>query len=131
MMTPTPTPDPFFSTGSDSVTSLPPEYFPLPNFYTLPTPTPSPAPLPLCGPFVETFSPSFSFIKSGLLVSFTDTTITNRKITSWYWTFGDGSFVYQQNPAKLYTSSGTYIVNLTVTLHTGTIGNYSQNIFVP
>jgi PKD repeat protein len=50
-----------------------------------------------------------------LSVAFTDTS-TNSP-TSWAWNFGDGNFTgnLTQNPTHLYTSSGTYTVNLTAT----------------
>jgi len=41
-------------------------------------------------------------------------------ITSWYWTFGDGTVSSQQNPTHAYTSSGTFTVTLKVT------NNYGQ-----
>ena len=36
-------------------------------------------------------------------------------VSSWYWTFGDGTFSQQQNPTKKYTTAGTYSVMLSVT----------------
>ena len=36
-------------------------------------------------------------------------------VTSWLWSFGDGSTSVMQNPEHLYTSAGTYTVSLTAT----------------
>lgn len=47
-----------------------------------------------------------------LLVQFNDAS-TNAPDT-WLWTFGDGGSSTDQNPLYLYTSPGTYTVNLTV-----------------
>jgi len=47
-----------------------------------------------------------------LPVLFTDTS-TNTP-TGWNWSFGDGSLSTTQNPAHVYSSGGTYEVNLTV-----------------
>lgn len=35
--------------------------------------------------------------------------------TTWAWDFGDGTFSAQKNPAKVYSTQGTYDVTLTVT----------------
>ncbi|WP_455709795.1 outer membrane protein assembly factor BamB family protein [Methanosarcina mazei] len=54
-------------------------------------------------------------VKSGKLpfsVQFTDQS-TNTP-TSWLWDFGDGANSTEQNPSHIYTSAGTYTVNLTV-----------------
>jgi PKD repeat protein len=50
-----------------------------------------------------------------LTVQFTD--LSTNSPTSWAWNFGDGNFTGNttQNPTHLYTSSGTYTVNLTAT----------------
>lgn len=50
-------------------------------------------------------------------IQFSDQSITgnvNDPITSWYWTFGDGTSSTAQNPSHLYTSPGTYTVTLSV-----------------
>ena len=44
--------------------------------------------------------------------------------TSWYWTFGDGSYQAQQNPTKTYTNPGLYPVCLYV--FEGSTGKTSQ-----
>lgn len=41
-------------------------------------------------------------------------------VSSWYWTFGDGSLSQQQNPVKQYGNPGTYSVTLTITRGTET-----------
>lgn len=51
-----------------------------------------------------------------LTVQFTDlSTYTNSGPFSWMWSFGDGTFSFQQNPVKTYTSPGTYSVSLKIT----------------
>ncbi|MEJ5165716.1 MAG: PKD domain-containing protein [Thermoanaerobaculia bacterium] len=37
------------------------------------------------------------------------------RVTSWYWTFGDGGESYERNPVHTYISSGTYYPRLTAT----------------
>ena len=46
-------------------------------------------------------------------VKFTDT--SSRGPTSWHWEFGDGATADVQNPVHVYTTPGTYLVNLTAT----------------
>ncbi|HOS82930.1 MAG TPA: PKD domain-containing protein [Methanolinea sp.] len=46
-----------------------------------------------------------------LTVQFTDLSTNNP--TSWYWTFGDGSYSTLQNPSHTYAEPGTYTVSLT------------------
>jgi PKD repeat protein len=54
---------------------------------------------------------NFSFSKSGLVVTFTDT--SSPPATSWQWNFGDGSPLNtQQNPVHTYAAAGTYNVTL-------------------
>lgn len=48
-----------------------------------------------------------------LTVSFTDLSYGN--ITSWFWTFGDGSFSTLQHPTHTYVNSGIYNVRLIIT----------------
>ncbi|MFE0462144.1 collagenase [Kitasatospora sp. NPDC058965] len=54
---------------------------------------------------------------SGATVSLTDTSVQTGpgRITSWHWTFGDGSSADVQNPTHTYAAPGTYTVALTVT----------------
>jgi PKD repeat protein len=50
-----------------------------------------------------------------LNVQFTDqSTSGSSPITSWFWSFGDGSTSTAQNPSYLYTTPGSYTVSLTV-----------------
>lgn len=46
-----------------------------------------------------------------LQVAFTDTSIGS--LTSWSWSFGDGTSSTAQNPTHAYTAAGTYTVSLT------------------
>src|SRR6185503_5771071 len=41
-------------------------------------------------------------------------------ITSWFWSFGDGTTSTSQNPSHLYSSAGRYSVSLAVTTAAGT-----------
>lgn len=62
------------------------------------------------------FNMSQSTVCKGTLVNFTNTS-TNPypgTITSWDWSFGDGSVSILQNPAHAYSTAGTYTVTLTV-----------------
>ncbi|AKB46497.1 cell surface protein [Methanosarcina sp. Kolksee] len=61
---------------------------------------------------VANFSASPTSGKAPLNVKFTDTSTGTP--TSWYWTFGDGSKSYLQNPTHKYSKAGIYTVNLTV-----------------
>jgi PKD repeat protein len=47
-----------------------------------------------------------------LVVQFTDT--STGAPASWNWSFGDGSFSDEQNPVHVFSSAGTYSVNLSV-----------------
>lgn len=49
-----------------------------------------------------------------LTVLFTDLSTSYDGITSWFWSFGDGSTDKRQNPSHTYVQSGTYTVSLTV-----------------
>ncbi len=53
---------------------------------------------------------SFTYNQSNNVVQFTDT--STGSVNEWYWTFGDGSYSYEQNPHHTYTSIGTYTVTL-------------------
>ena len=53
---------------------------------------------------------SFTYNQSNNMVQFTDT--STGSVNEWYWTFGDGSYSYEQNPHHMYTSIGTYTVTL-------------------
>ena len=54
----------------------------------------------------------------GLLVTFTDSTISDSGIVQWNWNYGDGttqSFTTLHNPPHLYNTPGSYNVTLVVT----------------
>ena len=56
-----------------------------------------------------------------LNVTFTDTSVAGSSpITSYLWSFGDGTNSTDPNPARVYTTAGTYTVKLTVTTDDGT-----------
>ncbi|SEH97080.1 PKD domain-containing protein [Rheinheimera pacifica] len=68
----------------------------------------------------------FSFVASGLTVSFTDlSTDADNDISSWSWDFGDGNQADTANPSHTYASSGSYSVSLTTTDSTG-LSNTAQ-----
>lgn len=56
---------------------------------------------------------AFTFQRSGLVVTFTDTSTGGP--TSWQWDFGDNTPTSnQRNPIHTYSAAGTYVVTLTV-----------------
>jgi len=62
-------------------------------------------------------------------VSFFDNSLTgnsNDPISNWHWDFGDGTTSNSQNPNHVYTTAGTYSVNLTVTTDAGCTNNNSS-----
>ncbi len=77
----------------------------IPTAYTSATPTSGPFPL------------SVKFTGSG--------SDSDGYIDSYYWTFGDGSSSYSQNPTHTYSSSGTYTAKLKVTDNEGGIDSDS------
>lgn len=48
-------------------------------------------------------------------IQFVDLSLSNGPITSWQWSFGDGTASTEQNPFHEYSQSGTYTVSLTIT----------------
>jgi len=56
---------------------------------------------------------------SPLCVQFHDMTTSAGGISSWSWTFGDGSTSTSQNPTHCFTDPGNYNVNLAVTSNSG------------
>ena len=62
---------------------------------------------------------AFTFQRSGLVVTFTDTSTGGP--TSWQWDFGDNTpSSNQRNPIHTFSDSGTYVVTLTVRNSIGT-----------
>lgn len=55
---------------------------------------------------------------------------TGNNITSWDWTFGDGSGNLVQNPLKTYAASATYPVTLSVEDEYGCVNSTTQNLVV-
>ena len=64
-------------------------------------------------PPVASFSASASSICPGESVSFTDNSTSGP--TSWAWDFGDGGTSTSQNPSYIFTTPGTWTVELTAT----------------
>ena len=74
---------------------------------------------------------NFTVSASGLTVTFTDASNdSDGNITSWSWDFGDGTYSTSQNPTHTYSSSGAYIVNLTVTDNNNATDTISKAISV-
>ena len=57
-----------------------------------------------------------------LEVHFTDQ--SSPDITSWFWTFGDGTTSTSQSPSHTYAADGVYVVSLTATGPEGSITFY-------
>ena len=51
---------------------------------------------------------------SGLEVSFADSSSSDHAITSWHWTFGDGTTSTSNHPTHTYAQAGTYSVCLII-----------------
>jgi PKD repeat protein len=83
----------------------------------------------LNGPYIGTGTIKADFssnVKTGnapLAVQFTD--LSTGTVTTWEWTFGDGSTSTSQNPGHTYTAAGAYTVKLKVT---GPAGNYTKSV---
>jgi photosystem II stability/assembly factor-like uncharacterized protein len=74
---------------------------------------------------------SFSFITTGLSVSFTDESYDpDGSVISWDWDFGDGAGSTEQNPVHTYDTANTYFVYLTVTDDDDTTATMLQFITV-
>ncbi|MES2762938.1 MAG: PKD domain-containing protein [Bacteroidota bacterium] len=66
-------------------------------------------------------------------VNFFDNSVTgnvNDPITSWLWDFGDGTTSSSQNSNHVYTTTGAYTVNLTVTTDGGCTNNNASSPLV-
>ncbi len=69
--------------------------------------------------------------ESPLTVSFTDTSkVSQGKITSWFWNFGDSGTSILQNPTHTFASSASFPVTLTVISDKGCITSISKTIAV-
>jgi PKD repeat protein len=66
---------------------------------------------PSSGVPVATFSTDRTSVGFEGSIQFTD--LTTNSPTGWYWVFGDGNTSSLQNPAHVFSSPGTYNVNLT------------------
>jgi len=83
-------------------------------------------------PMVDVPDFAFNNVCVGDSVNFTDNSIANSgTLTSWLWDFGDGTPTSAlQNPAHMYTSPGTYTVNLTIYTSYPCSSNVSQTVVV-
>ncbi|MCH2020964.1 MAG: PKD domain-containing protein [Saprospiraceae bacterium] len=59
----------------------------------------------------EVFDASFSSVINGNSVAFND---MSTGATNWFWDFGDGNNSTQQNPTHTYTTTGNYLVTLSI-----------------
>jgi hypothetical protein len=66
----------------------------------------------------------------GLPTHFTDQSVATDGITSWKWSFNDGSFSSLQNPVHTYASNGTYNVRLVITSTAGDKDSLEQNVII-
>lgn len=71
----------------------------------------------------------FSFVTSGLDVSFTDlSSDADDDISGWSWNFGDGNSSSAANPQHSYAAAGTYQVSLMVTDSTGLTATTAKSV---
>lgn len=56
--------------------------------------------------------------------------LNSDSLTQWIWHFGDGSSATQQNPQHIYTDSGFYNVNLTVSTSIGCADSTGHQVYV-
>lgn len=75
---------------------------------------------------------SFSYVASGLKVSFTDTSTDSggASITGHSWTFGDGGTATTASPSHTYSKPGSYTVKETVTDSNGATASKSASVKV-
>ena len=73
---------------------------------------------------------SFNYSKAALAVSFNNTSTDDKAVTSYSWSFGDGSTSATANPSYTYNSAGNYQVSLTVYDAEGLSHTSSQTIVV-
>jgi len=80
---------------------------------------------------VADYNYSPSYIEEGQEIYFTDESYSfGENIISWSWDFGDGNTSNEQNPSHVYSSSGNYIVTLTVTTESGNSSGISRNVYI-
>ncbi len=72
----------------------------------------------------------FSYDISGLTISFTDKSISSGGITSWLWSFGDGTSSTSSSPQHIYSSDGKYWVNLIVEDNTGKNSSFDKTVIL-
>jgi len=86
----------------------------------------------LCSPPVANFTKEIVSSKP-FTMRFTDHSVPNgNAITSWNWSFGDGTYYSGQNPPeKTYNSCGEYLVNLRVTNDCGQFDDMDQLVCCP
>ncbi|MFA5760452.1 MAG: DUF2341 domain-containing protein [Dehalococcoidales bacterium] len=58
----------------------------------------------------QTLTASFTKSQNNNIITFTDTSTGSPN--EWYWTFGDGTHSYEQNPIHKYVAIGTYTITL-------------------
>jgi subtilisin family serine protease len=75
-------------------------------------------------------SSSFNYSKVALAVNFNNTSTDDKAVTSYSWSFGDGSTSASANPSYTYNTAGNYQVSLTVYDAEGLSHTSSQTIAV-
>jgi len=74
---------------------------------------------------------SYSYSCNGMSCAFTDTSNDpDSTIVSWGWSFGDGTFSYEQNPSHHFAYPGAYVVSLVVQDSQGLVGTTAQLLYV-
>ena len=58
-------------------------------------------------------------------VQFTNLSVSNQPISSYYWSFGDGGISNAVNPLHTYTQAGTYLVKLVATTLSGCVDSFT------
>jgi len=66
----------------------------------------------------------------GSAVQFTDATLSDSAIKSWYWLFGDGASSTQQNPAHIYTQKGVFPISLYVLNYKGCTDSLKDGAYI-
>ncbi|MEM7373086.1 MAG: PKD domain-containing protein [Bacteroidota bacterium] len=61
------------------------------------------------------FTPNTNTGCEGAVVLFSDESTSDTSLIGWYWDFGDGNISTEQHPAHVYSTPGTYSVELIVT----------------